>query len=81
MFQMFADVRASLDLIHCPTLIFRSATDHVVPGRSTDYVQTHLSSEEIVVRDLRHSYHVATLDHDRDLIFAETLAFITAHSH
>jgi carboxylesterase len=81
MFQMFADVRASLDLVRCPTLIFRSAIDHVVPGRSTDYVQSHLSSEEIVVRDLPHSYHVATLDHDRDLIFAETLAFITAHSH
>ncbi|MCW5952466.1 MAG: alpha/beta fold hydrolase [Propionibacteriaceae bacterium] len=80
MFRMFADVRASLDLIHCPTLIFRSTADHVVPGRSTDYLQTHLSSDEIVVRDLPRSYHVATLDYDRDLIFAETLAFIAAHS-
>ena len=80
MFRMFADVRASLDLISCPTLVFRSTADHVVPGRSTDYLQTHLSSDEIVVRDLPLSYHVATLDYDRDRIFAETLAFIAAHS-
>lgn len=81
MFQMFADVRASLDLVYCPTLIFRSAADHVVPGRSTDYLRAHLSSDEIVVRDLPRSYHVATLDYDRDLIFSETLEFIAAHSH
>lgn len=80
MFRMFAEVRASLDLIHCPTLIFRSLADHVVTGRSTDYLQTHLSSEEIVVRDLSRSYHVATLDYDRDVIFAETLRFIATHS-
>ncbi len=79
MFAMFAEVRASLDLIYCPTLIFRSASDHVVPGRSTDYLRAHLSSDEIVVRDLPRSYHVATLDYDRDVIFAETLAFIAAH--
>ncbi len=81
MFHLLADVRASLDLVHCPTLIFRSASDHVVPGRSTDYLQTHLSSDEILVRDLPRSYHVATLDYDREQIFSETLAFVAAHSH
>ncbi|MGC3954002.1 MAG: alpha/beta fold hydrolase [Propionicimonas sp.] len=80
MFRMFAEVRASLDLVYCPTLVFRSAADHVVPGRSIDYLQAHLSSDEIVVRDLPRSYHVATLDYDRDLIFTETLGFIAAHS-
>lgn len=81
MFRMFSDVRASLDLVYCPTLIFRSATDHVVPGRSTDYLLAHLSSTDITVQELPRSYHVATLDYDQELIFGRTLDFIAAHSH
>jgi carboxylesterase len=81
MFRMFADVRASLDLVTCPILVFRSAADHVVPGSSTDYLMAHVSSDEITVRELPRSYHVATLDYDREQVFSETLAFIAAHSH
>lgn len=79
MFKMFADVRAHLDLVTCPMLVFRSAEDHVVPGASTDYLPAHVSSDEITVRDLR-GYHVATLDYDRERVFSETLDFIAAHS-
>lgn len=80
MFRLFADVRASLDLVTCPTLVFRSASDHVIPGASTDYLQAHLSSDEVEVRELPRSYHVATLDYDREQIFTESLDFIAAHS-
>ncbi len=30
--------------------------------------------------ELRDSYHVATMDHDKERIFAGTLEFIAAHS-
>ena len=80
LFELFADVRASLDLVTCPTLAFRSVADHVIPGTSTDYLGSHLSSDDVTVRELARSYHVATLDYDRDQIFAESLEFIAAHS-
>lgn len=80
MFRMYADIRASLDLVVCPTLMFRSAADHVVPTLSIDYIRTHVSSEEVVVRELPRSYHVATLDYDKEQVFSETLGFIAAHS-
>lgn len=80
MFEMFADVRASLDLVTCPTLVFKSVADHVIPGTSSDYLSSHLSSDDITVRELRRSYHVATLDYDREQIFTESLEFISAHS-
>ena len=80
LFEMFAEVRASLDLVTCPTLVFKSVADHVIPGASVDYLRSHLSSDDITVRELARSYHVATLDYDRDQIFLETLDFIAAHS-
>ncbi len=80
LFQLFADVRASLDLVICPTLVFKSGADHVIPAPSADYLSTHLSSDEVTVRELARSYHVATLDYDREQIFTETLDFIAAHS-
>ncbi|MDQ7992294.1 MAG: alpha/beta fold hydrolase [Propionicimonas sp.] len=79
--RLFADVRASLDLVTCPLLVFRSAEDHVVPGSSTDYLRSHVSSEDIAVSELARSYHVATLDYDREQVFSGSLAFIASHSH
>ena len=42
---------------------------------------SHVSSDEITVQELPRSYHVATLDYDREQVFGETLRFIAAHSH
>ncbi len=80
MMKMWVDVRACLDLVHCPVLLFRSAVDHVVPDISKDLVLAHVSSEDISERILERSYHVATMDYDRQQIFDETLDFIAAHS-
>jgi carboxylesterase len=80
MMKMWVDVRACLDLVSCPLLVFRSATDHVVPAASTALVLRHVSSDEITERVLPRSYHVATMDHDKEQIFRESLEFFTRHS-
>lgn len=80
MMKMWVDVRACLDLVHCPLLLFRSAVDHVVPDASKDLILAHVSSEDISERILERSYHVATMDYDRQQIFDETLEFIATHS-
>lgn len=80
MLQLWLDVRAGLDLVHCPLQIFRSAEDHVVPAGSTAFILSHVSSEEISETLLRRSYHVATMDYDRELIFRDSLAFFQRHS-
>ncbi len=80
MVRLWADVRACLDLVHCPVLVFRSATDKVVPAASTQFVLAHISSEEVTERVLTRSRHVATMDYDKEQIFRESLAFITSHS-
>ncbi len=51
-----------------PVLGFKSAEDHVVPPENTDYIIAHIGSEikERVV--LQKSYHVASLDNDKEQI-------------
>jgi len=80
MMKMWADVRACMDLVICPILLFRSATDHVVPAASTAFVLSHASSEDVAERVLENSYHVATMDRDKEQIFTESLAFFAKHS-
>lgn len=80
MMRMWVDVRACLDLVHCPLLVFRSKVDHVVPAASTAFVLSHVSSESITERVLLNSYHVATMDRDKGKIFSESLEFFAEHS-
>jgi len=80
MMQMWTDVRACLDLVTCPVLVFRSAEDHVVPRKSTRFILSHVSSADITEQVLTRSYHVATMDYDKQTIIDESLAFLAKHS-
>lgn len=80
MMRLWADVRARLDLVHCPILLMHSDADDVVPAVSTDIVLRQVSSEEIVEVTLPDSAHVAPLDNDADLIVARTLEFLAGHA-
>jgi carboxylesterase len=79
MMKLWNLVKACLDLVTCPVLLFRSVTDHVVPAASERTILTHISSAEITERLLEHSYHVATMDSDKQQIFTETLTFLENH--
>ena len=79
MMRLWGDVRARLDLVYCPILLFRSEVDHVVPGSSREIVLRQVSSEEITEVVLSDSDHVAPLDNDADLIVAGTLDFLAKH--
>lgn len=70
---------ADLSAVTAPVLLFRSAVDHVVDPLSARLITEGVSSTEVTERVLHQSYHVATLDHDAPLIFAESADFIAAH--
>lgn len=74
-----ARVMASLPKVTCPTLVFTSRQDHVVHPTNGPYIVEHVSSAETELVWLERSYHVATLDHDRDLIYDRTNEFIKRH--
>ena len=73
-------VKRRLGDIRCPALIFGSLQDHVVNPGNAAYIHAHIASTDKELVSLERSYHVATLDYDRDLIVERTNAFIKEHS-
>ena len=76
LFQGVTEVEANLGSVTCPVLLFSSPQDHVVPPVSGDRVVEAVKGpvERIT---LERSYHVATLDYDKDEIEARTVEFVT----
>ena len=68
-------LQADLSRIACPVLIMTSAEDHVVPPDNSDHLAAQVSGpvERIT---LPRSYHVATLDHDREEVADRTVRFV-----
>ena len=73
-------VRRDLSLVHCPALLFSSVTDHVVPRKNQGEIFATIASTDKKMIELHDSYHVATMDNDKELVFAATLEFLAAHS-
>jgi carboxylesterase len=67
---------AILSEIHCPVLGFKSAVDHVVPPENTDFIieQSQSDVKERII--LEQSFHVASMDHDKEQIVKESHRFI-----
>ena len=78
--ELWAVTRADLHRVVRPVLAFRSVTDHVVEpssGRALLAGATSCTVEEVL---LANSFHVATLDNDKETIFEGSLAFVRAHA-
>ena len=72
-------VKSELPSIKQSALIFASREDAVVSPRNAPYILNHLGSENKNLIWLDNSYHVATLDYDKELIFQKTLEFIESN--
>lgn len=73
-------VKQNLETITCPALLFGSRQDHVVAPANQPYALEHIGSTDKELVWLDRSYHVATVDYDKELIFERTNAFIKEHS-
>lgn len=69
-----AALRPRMADIRCPVLILTSRHDHVVPVASTELLAEAVSGPVERVW-LEHSYHVATLDLDRDEVERRVVGF------
>ncbi len=76
LFALVGVTNALLPRIKCPTLVIQAHDDHVVePSNGPRIVQT-IGSARVELQWLSESYHVATLDNDKDAICTSTIAFI-----
>ncbi|WP_231979177.1 alpha/beta hydrolase [Tessaracoccus coleopterorum] len=75
---LWSDARRGLGDITAPVLLMRSAEDHVVDDLSGELIGRRVADVTSVT--LQRSFHVATLDHDADVIVEESRRFITRHA-
>ncbi|QTM98913.1 alpha/beta fold hydrolase [Sediminibacillus dalangtanensis] len=72
-------VKQNLSNITAPALIFSSNEDHVVPPENSKLIYDSVSSAEKTLFPLEASYHVATLDNDKEVIANKAIQFIKAN--
>ena len=77
LFEGVSEVESLLGQVACPVLLFTSTQDHVVDPKSSALLMEEAKGpvEQVV---LERSYHVATLDYDKDEIETRTVEFLSA---
>lgn len=73
-------VKTDLKKVTCPILLFHSPEDHVVPHQCSYEIYHFVSSKDKNMVSLTNSYHVASLDYDRDKIVEAAISFIKVRS-
>ncbi|HEX2026335.1 MAG TPA: alpha/beta fold hydrolase [Actinomycetota bacterium] len=68
-------VARELPSVRQPVLVFNAPQDHVVPRGTAEWLLGRIGSERTELVELPNSYHVATIDHDAELIFERTHEF------
>jgi carboxylesterase len=76
LYSLVAVTHDLLPLIKCPTLVLQSRDDHVVDPSNGPRIVRGLGSRRVELQWLENSYHVATIDYDKDIIAAQTIGFI-----
>jgi carboxylesterase len=75
LFDAVRGVSADLSSVRCPVLLLSSRDDHVVPPSNGDLLAASVSGPCERVW-LERSFHVATLDYDREEIERHTVTFV-----
>jgi len=76
LFALIAVTRELLPRVACPTLVLQSREDHVVPPANGKTIVSLVGASRAELVWLGNSFHVATIDHDKDRIVAEVHRFI-----
>jgi len=72
-------VLSRLQAITQPLLLFKSREDHVLPETNVEATISRVSSQVKEVIWLTNSYHVATQDYDKTIIFEKSIAFLARY--
>ncbi|AOK30940.1 MULTISPECIES: alpha/beta hydrolase [Burkholderia] len=67
-YGLMSVARDLLPEIKCPALVLQSTEDHVVPPDNGNVIVDGIGSDDKTLTWLENSYHVATLDNDKDRI-------------
>ena len=72
---LIKSVKRSLPKVTVPALIIHAVEDDVSTPRSADFVVNHIGSDKVQKILLHDSYHIITMDNERELVADETIKF------
>lgn len=73
--RMIASVKRSLSRITAPAIIIHAVEDEVASPRSAQYIAENIGSRSVETVMLHNSYHMITVDNDREQVAAVTVCF------
>jgi carboxylesterase len=73
--RLIREVRAQLGKVHAPALIIHAEEDDVASPASAHFVERHIASTVKRKLILHDSYHIITLDNEKERVADETIAF------
>lgn len=73
---LIKSVKSRLKQVTAPALVIHAVEDDVSTMRSADFVTDHIGSDKVVKIALHDSYHMITLDNERELVADETVKFL-----
>lgn len=73
--RLIKSVRKHLSRVTVPTLVIHAEEDDVATPKSADFVVNHIGSDKVQKILLHDSYHMITLDNERERVAEETIKF------
>ena len=73
---LIKSVKRNMHKVTAPALIIHALEDDVSTPRSADFVVTHIGSTKVHKIMLHDSYHMITMDNERELVADETIRFL-----
>ncbi len=80
MLKLTHDIRSDLPKVRCPVLILHSRNDHTAHPDNATEIHSRISSTDKEIVWYERSYHVLTLDYDKDDVYDRTYGFIKERS-
>lgn len=68
-------VMGSMKKVTSPVLILHAAEDDLASTKNADYVETHVASNKVKKVLVPDSYHMITIDNQKDFVVKETIEF------
>lgn len=78
--SLMNETHKKLPSVTTPVLAFQSVEDHVVPPENTDYIMAHIKSDFKEIIPLYNSYHVASMDNEKEFIADQCCFFIEKYT-
>ena len=74
--RLIREARYNMDAIECPTLFIHSVDDESVHIRNIEWAYEEISSTDKDILYLGDSYHMITVDNERETVSQETVRFL-----